>query len=88
MGPERHSRAISLPIAPGYSRALVMNWYPRRLDTSCSFARNIGSLVQGYSSGSAMNRFAHAPLMPGDIEGYGVTAQMARCIDRMRVASE
>jgi hypothetical protein len=54
----------------------------------CSFARNVRSLVQGYSSGGAMDRFAHAPLMPGDIERYGVAAQMARRIDRMRVASE
>ena len=35
-----------------------------------------------------MDRFAHAPLMPSDVEGYGVAAQMARRIDRMRVASE
>ena len=88
MGPERHSRAIFLPIAPGYSPPLVIESVSRRLDTSCSFAHNIRCLVQGYSSGGAMDRFAHAPLMPGDIEGYGVTAQMARRIDRMRVASE
>ena len=35
-----------------------------------------------------MDRFAHAPLMPSDIEGYGVAAQMARRIDRVRVANE
>jgi len=35
-----------------------------------------------------MDRFAHAPLMPSDIEGYGVAAQMARRIDRMGVAAE
>ena len=66
---------------------LVMNLCSG-LDTSCSFARNIGSLVQGYSSGGATNRFAHAPLMAGDIERYGVAAQMARRIDRMGVAGE
>ena len=53
-----------------------------------SFARNVRSLVQGYSSGGAMDRFAHAPLMPGDIEEYGVAAETARRIDRMGVASE
>jgi hypothetical protein len=36
--------------------------------------RNVENLVRGYSSGGAMDRFAHAPLMPGDIEGYGVAA--------------
>ena len=35
-----------------------------------------------------MNRFAHTPLMPCDIEEYGIAAQMPRRIDRMRVASE
>jgi hypothetical protein len=35
-----------------------------------------------------MDRFAQAPLMPSDIEGYGVAAQMARRIDRMGVAAE
>ena len=35
-----------------------------------------------------MDRFAYAPLMASDVEGYGVAAQMARRIDRMRVASE
>ena len=54
----------------------------------CRFTSNTRSLVQSYSSGCAMYRFAHAPLMPSDIEGYGVAAQMARRIDRMRVSSE
>ena len=35
-----------------------------------------------------MDRFAHAPLMTSDIEGYGIAAQMARRIDRMGVAAE
>src|ERR1700730_1820478 len=55
---------------------------------SYSFARNIRSLVQGNSSGGAMDRFAQAPFMPSDIEGYGVAVQMARRIDRMGVAAE
>jgi hypothetical protein len=53
-----------------------------------SFARNVRSLVQGYSSGGAMDRFAHTPFMPSDIERYGVAAQMARRIDGVGVAAE
>jgi len=35
-----------------------------------------------------MDRFAHAPLMPSDVEGYDVAAQMARRIGMMCVVSE
>jgi hypothetical protein len=35
-----------------------------------------------------MDRFAHAPHIPGDVEGYSVTAQMAGRIDMMLVANE
>jgi hypothetical protein len=51
-------------------------------------ARKTRSLVQSYSSGCAMDRFAHAPHMPSDVEGYSVAAQVARRIDMMRVVNQ
>jgi hypothetical protein len=51
-------------------------------------ARKARSLVQSYPCGCAMDRFAHAPLMPSDVEGYDVAAQMARRIGMMCVVSE
>jgi hypothetical protein len=46
------------------------------------------SLVQSYSSGRAVDRFAHAPRMPSDVEGYSVAARMTCRIDLMRVVNE
>ena len=61
---------------------------PRRLDSFMQLRPQSSSLVQSYSSGCAMDRFAHAPHIPGDVEGYSVTAQMAGRIDMMLVANE